>query len=27
VLILAFERATREFLRTDRLWAAHRQSQ
>jgi hypothetical protein len=27
VLSLAFERATREFLRTDRLWAAHRQSQ
>ena len=27
VLILAFERATREFLRTDRLWVAHRQSQ
>jgi hypothetical protein len=27
VLILAFERATREFLRTDRLWAVHRQSQ
>ena len=27
VLILAFERATREFLRTDRLWTAHRQSQ